>query len=55
MTRMERAKRSRKAAVSKRWSAFGEIVRKAPYFSGAMILIIGLYVTYAGVQALPGR
>jgi nickel/cobalt exporter len=34
--------------VSKRWSGFGEIVRKAPYVSSAVILCVGLYV---GVQA----
>jgi nickel/cobalt transporter (NicO) family protein len=38
--------------VSKRWSGFGEIARKAPYFSGALILLVGLYLGYQGLQAL---
>jgi nickel/cobalt exporter len=39
--------------VSKRWSGFGEIVRRAPYASGAVILIVGLYVAVHGWTALP--
>lgn len=39
--------------VSKRWSGFGEIVRKAPFASGAVILIVGLYVAVHGWMALP--
>ena len=38
--------------VSKRWSGFGEFARKAPYFSGALILLVGLYVGYQGLRAL---
>ena len=38
--------------VSKRWSGFGEFARKAPYFSGALILLVGLYLGYQGLQAL---
>jgi nickel/cobalt exporter len=38
--------------VSKRWSGFGEFARKAPYFSGALILLVGLYLGYEGVSAL---
>ncbi len=38
--------------VSKRWSGFGEFARKAPYFSGAMILLVGFYVGYQGVHTL---
>ena len=38
--------------VSKRWSGFGEFARKAPYFSGALILLVGLYVGYQGLHAL---
>ncbi|NHQ87723.1 nickel/cobalt efflux protein RcnA [Iodobacter sp. HSC-16F04] len=34
--------------VSKRWSGFGEFARKAPYFSGGLILLVGLYVGYHG-------
>lgn len=41
--------------VSKRFSGFGEIVRKAPYVSGAVILLIGLYLGISGWTHLPGR
>jgi len=39
--------------ASKRWSGFGEIARKAPYFSGGLILLVGLYVGYQGFTHLP--
>ncbi|MBB3862052.1 nickel/cobalt exporter [Novosphingobium hassiacum] len=39
--------------VSKRFSGFGEIVRKAPYVSGAVILVIGLYLGINGWLHLP--
>ena len=38
--------------VSKRWSGFGEFARKAPYFSGGLIMLVGLYVGYQGIHAL---
>ena len=38
--------------VSKRWSGFGEFARKAPYFSGGLILLVGLYLGAAGVSHL---
>lgn len=38
--------------ATKRWSGFGEFARKAPYFSSAVILLVGLYVGYEGLQAL---
>ncbi len=38
--------------VSKRWSGFGEFARKAPYFSGGLIVLVGLYVGYQGLHAL---
>lgn len=38
--------------VSKRWGGFGEFARKAPYFSGALILLVGFYVGYQGLNAL---
>lgn len=38
--------------ASKRWSGFGKIARRAPYFSGALILLIGLYVGYHGLQGI---
>lgn len=39
--------------ASKRWSGFGEFARKAPYFSSALIVLVGLYVAYHGLIALP--
>lgn len=38
--------------VSKRWNGFGEIVRKAPYASGSLILLVGLYMAIHGWIAL---
>ncbi|MGQ3091618.1 MAG: nickel/cobalt efflux protein RcnA, partial [Methylophilus sp.] len=40
--------------VSSRWSGFGAFARKAPYFSAVLILLVGIYVGYHGVSALPG-
>ena len=37
--------------ISKSWSGFGEFARKAPYFSGILILLVGLYVGYQGFHA----
>lgn len=39
--------------VSRRWSGFGDFARKAPYLSGALIALVGLYVSYSGLSALP--
>jgi len=38
--------------ASKRWSGFGEFARKAPYFSGGLILLVGLYVGFQGLSVL---
>lgn len=38
--------------VSRRWSGFGELARKAPYVSGVLIALVGLYVGYQGWSAL---
>ncbi len=38
--------------AARRFSGFGELARKAPYFSGAVILLIGLYTGYQGLHAL---
>ncbi|MDR2990543.1 MAG: nickel/cobalt efflux transporter RcnA [Burkholderiaceae bacterium] len=38
--------------VSKRWNGFGAFARNAPYFSGALIALVGLYVGYQGLLAL---
>lgn len=36
----------------RRWSGFGEIVRRAPYVSGGIILLVGLYVGANGLMHL---
>lgn len=38
--------------VSNRWSGFGELARRAPYFSSALIILVGLYTGYLGLQGL---
>lgn len=38
--------------VSKRWSGFGTFARRAPYFSGALIAVVGVYVAYSGFAHL---
>ncbi|CAJ0799858.1 nickel/cobalt efflux protein RcnA [Ralstonia holmesii] len=38
--------------VSRRWGGFGEFARKAPYLSGALIALVGLYVGWQGVHGL---
>ncbi|MBB5193683.1 nickel/cobalt exporter [Silvimonas terrae] len=38
--------------MSKRWTGFGDFARKAPFVSGALIMLVGLYVGYQGVMAL---
>lgn len=38
--------------ASRHWGGFGEFARKAPYFSGALIVLVGLYVGYQGLHAL---
>jgi len=39
--------------VSRRFSGFSEFARRAPYFSGAVILLVGFYIGYQGWRALP--
>ena len=38
--------------VSRRWGGFGDFARKAPYLSGALIVLVGLYVGWQGMQGL---
>ncbi|AUH53517.1 nickel/cobalt efflux protein RcnA [Chromobacterium sp. ATCC 53434] len=38
--------------VAGRWSGFGEWVRKAPYASGALIMLMGLYLGWSGWSQL---
>jgi nickel/cobalt transporter (NicO) family protein len=39
--------------VSRHFGGFGELARKVPYVSGAVILLVGLYLGYRGLHALP--
>ncbi len=38
--------------AARRFSGFGALARRAPYFSGALILLVGLYIGYQGLHAL---
>lgn len=38
--------------LSKRWSGFNSFARNAPYFSGVLISLIGLYVFYSGLKGI---
>ena len=38
--------------MAKHWGGFGNIARKAPYFSGGVITLVGLYIGYQGLHAL---
>ncbi len=38
--------------LSKRWTGFGAFARKAPYLSGGLILLVGLYVGWQGLSKL---
>jgi nickel/cobalt exporter len=39
--------------AASRFSGLGEFARKAPYVSGGLITLVGLYVLYSGLRALP--
>jgi len=38
--------------ASRHFSGFGELARKAPYLSGMLILLVGLYMGYQGLRAI---
>jgi len=38
--------------MQSRWPGFGKLVRRAPYFSSALILLIGSYLIYSGASAI---
>jgi nickel/cobalt exporter len=38
--------------ATQRWSWFGTVARRAPYFSSALIVLVGLYVGYHGWTGL---
>ena len=41
--------------VSQRFSWFGEAARRAPYFSGILMILVGLYVGIQGFAGLHGH
>ncbi len=38
--------------ISRRFSGFGKLATRAPYFSGGLIILIGLYIGWSGLKAL---
>lgn len=38
--------------AAKHWSGLGDFARKAPYFSGALIALVGIYLAYSGLRVL---
>ncbi len=38
--------------VSRRWQGLGDIAKKAPYFSAALIALVGLYMGIHGYMGL---
>jgi nickel/cobalt exporter len=38
--------------AARRFRGFGDLARRAPYFSGALILLVGCYIGYQGWRAL---
>lgn len=38
--------------VSKRFEGFGKLAKQAPYFSGALIVLVALYVGWSGLRSL---
>jgi nickel/cobalt exporter len=40
--------------VSRRWSGFSTFARRAPYFSSALIALVGLYIGYHGAMSFIG-
>lgn len=39
--------------IARRWDGFGQLVRRAPYASGLLILVVGLYVAVHGWLDIP--
>ena len=40
--------------AAKRWSGFNTLARKAPYFSSALIAMVGLYMGIHGYMGIVG-
>jgi nickel/cobalt exporter len=38
--------------LSKRWSGFSKLIQKVPYFSSALIILIGIYFGYNDLMAI---
>jgi nickel/cobalt transporter (NicO) family protein len=38
--------------AARRFTGFGELARRAPYFSGAVIVLVGFYIGYQGLHTL---
>lgn len=38
--------------ATQRWSGFGTLARRAPYFSSGLIVLVGLYTAYLGWHGL---
>lgn len=38
--------------ISKRWSGFGAVSQRAPYFSGVIMALVGIYMGVQGLQGL---
>jgi nickel/cobalt exporter len=38
--------------LASNWQGFGHFARKAPYFSGLLIALVGLYVGFQGLNTL---
>ena len=41
--------------IGQRWDGFEKLARRAPYFSGVLIICVGLYVGYHGWTALAAQ
>jgi len=38
--------------VTRRWSSFDQLARQAPYISGALVVLVGLYIGYHGLRGI---
>lgn len=41
--------------ATKRWAGFSSFIRKAPYFSGILLVAVGLYVSWHGLSGIAAR
>jgi len=40
--------------VTRHWSGFDTFARRAPYFSGVLIILVGMYVGFHGLMQILG-